>query len=699
MLLYFVNGGCPIVHAIEVCKPFFIAHGTQGIEVPKGQQGACFGLQPIIYHLIHAEVDSTVKVFPWPVGDYLMYGKGTWLFFTFGKLRIRPSGTQTNFECAAQAHIVGFIDFGEVGRIVRLYLGVQPWQPARGPAFVHMGAYVGRNIREGIETLTERGDEESRTASQHCNRPFLINLVKHSQRVALEVARRIVVMNRKRIDEVVRGTGQFGGRGFGCTDGHFTVELSAVGRDDFRAKKRCQLDGGFCFAATCCATNYDEMFHTNKNNCYLRAMNFINRGKSSGFLFTFGKTLLPWQMSNQFRRINLNGLERIPVNTPVLLAANHPTAFIDPVLLGVYSKPPLYFMTRGDLFASPTTRRIFESFNMFPVKRTRDGFTDLDRLDEMTQFVMESLEARRVLCIFVEGMHHADKRVLPIQKGIGRIAFSAYDKYQQSDLQIIPIGCNYWASDQTRDVASINVGKPIFVKDYWETYQNLPAQATHQLCRDIYEAIKPLCHHINDSEDDNLAEKLLTLHRSRYPIGHFPVVHYNNHYFEGEKDVTEWLNTLNDEEKTKLKKKIKKYFGHLEAYNISDEALMHPEWASIGRWMFLVLFFPFFIVGFMARLPIAALAHYGMHNLAQKREFKSSIYLGIEFFVGIVWLLLLLIAALLSRNPLWIGTAMALPVLYWFSTIYPEIAERAFKAMRALQHTERKKLLQEREKL
>ncbi len=428
-------------------------------------------------------------------------------------------------------------------------------------------------------------------------------------------------------------------------------------------------------------------------------MNFNTRGKSSGFLFTFGRALLPWQMGNQFRRINLNGLERIPKNTPVLLASNHPTAFIDPVILGVYIKQPLFYMTRGDLFIKPMTRRILESLNMFPVKRTRDGFTDLDRLDEMTQFVLESLEVHQVLCVFVEGMHHADKRVLPIQKGIGRIAFSAYDKLRQDDLQIIPVGCNYWATDSPRDVASINIGTPIFVKDYWETYQNVPAQATHQLCKEISESIKRLCHHIDDTDDDQLAEQLLTLHRSKYPIGHFPVVHYNNGFFDGEKAVTERLNNLDDADKAKLKKKANNYFEHLKTYNINDEALMHPEWAGASRWIFLVLFFPFFIAGYLARLPIALLAHYGMNRMAQKREFKSSIYLGIEYIVGMLWLLLLFIFALLSQKPFLIGLTMSLPILYWFSTIYPEVATRTFSAFRALQHPERKKLLQERKKL
>lgn len=428
-------------------------------------------------------------------------------------------------------------------------------------------------------------------------------------------------------------------------------------------------------------------------------MKYNFRGKSSGFLYHFGKSLLPWQMCNQFRQLYLNGLDSIPTNTPVLIAANHPTAFLDPVLLGVFTQPPLYFMTRGDLFTKPLARKVFESFNMFPVKRSRDGFNDMDRLDEMTQYVQDSMGDRKALCIFVEGMHHYDKRLLPIQKGIARVAFASYEKHRQDDLQIIPVGCAYWETDQPRDVAYINVGKPIFVKDYWESYQNLPAQATYQLCKDIYEAIKPLCHHVESPEDDKLAERLLHLQRSEHPVPHFPVFRYNTNAFGKEKRVTDWVNNMGDEEKEKLKKKTKKYNNRLKETNISDEALLHPEWASISRWIFIVLCFPLFLAGALARLPIAALANYMMNNKIRKREFKSSIYLGVEFFVGFFWLLSLIIAALISGKALWIGLTLALPLLYWFSIVYKEVAERAFKALRALQHPERKSLLHEREKL
>ena len=167
-------------------------------------------------------------------------------------------------------------------------------------------------------------------------------------------------------------------------------------------------------------------------------LRYINKCK--GWLYLFGDILLDWHVNLHFRQINLVNMEKILPDAPVIVAANHPTAFIDPVILGQFSHAPLYFMTRGDIFKNKKVRRILESFNMFPVNRARDGFTGANRLEETNEIVLKSLEERLAICVFVEGQHHADRRIMPVQKGIARISFAAYEKFRQEDLQIVPVG-------------------------------------------------------------------------------------------------------------------------------------------------------------------------------------------------------------------------------------------------------------------
>jgi hypothetical protein len=80
---------------------------------------------------------------------------------------------------------------------------------------------------------------------------------------------------------------------------------------------------------------------------------------------------------------------------------------------------------------------------MFPVYRKKDGYGERDRNDEVFDYVKGKLLEGVAVNIFVEGEHHLDKRVLPMQKGIARIAFGTYQDHRLDDLQIVPVGCNY----------------------------------------------------------------------------------------------------------------------------------------------------------------------------------------------------------------------------------------------------------------
>lgn len=428
-------------------------------------------------------------------------------------------------------------------------------------------------------------------------------------------------------------------------------------------------------------------------------MKFSFRHKSKGFIYVAAERLLPWQIHNQFRRVNISGLERIPYDQPVLLAANHPTAFIDPVLLGNFVDTPIYFMTRGDIFMQPFARKLLEETNMFPVKRLRDGFSGADRLDETTEYVVNRLRERNTVGIFTEGQHHHDKRILTMQKGIARLAFAAYEQLQQDDLLVIPVGCSYWHPEQIRDVAFFNGGTPLLVKDYYPLYQTSPAQAINKLLRDISDQLKQLAFHIESPEDDKLVERLLTLHRSEHPIGHFPVVRQDKTQFDAEKRVIDWVNGMEAEQKAALNQRVKHYLKRVSAAGLRDDALLNPQWAGFTRWIILLLGLPLFIPGWIARRPIVTLAHYITTKKIQKTEFKTSIWFGVELFAGLLWLLLLILIGALSHEPVALAIALSLPVLYIFSIIYAEVAGRAFAALKALRHPDRKALTDERKTL
>jgi Acyltransferase len=423
-------------------------------------------------------------------------------------------------------------------------------------------------------------------------------------------------------------------------------------------------------------------------------MNWKYRYQSDGWLHDFLSYLTFWMLGVHYRRMYMHGLEHFPEgDVPAMIAANHPTAFIDPFTIGHYTARPLYYMTRGDIFRHPTARRILESINMFPVFRTKDGYSDKDRHDPVMEFCLNTLQKGRVICMFSEGQHHYDKRVLHAQKGIARIAFAAYEKFRQPDLQIVPVGLSFWYTDRTRDVNHTIFGPPLYIRDYWARYQQNPAATVLQLCRDIEQAIRPLCYHINDPADDALTEQLLTLARSTRPIGHFPVTVKHRREFDADQQVIAAVNNSSADEKMALSAQCDTYFQALEVTGLSDECVLNPHWFNPVRFIVLLVGLPLFLLGFLGRLPIGLLAHWVTERKVAKREFKSSIYCGIEFIIGALWYFSMFVAALFTLNPVWISLAAAMPLLAWFSRVYREVAARFFGALRVRWSGERPRLL------
>jgi glycerol-3-phosphate O-acyltransferase / dihydroxyacetone phosphate acyltransferase len=425
-------------------------------------------------------------------------------------------------------------------------------------------------------------------------------------------------------------------------------------------------------------------------------MNWTIKSQRDGYLYKIWRKQTPWMLYNQMRHVHAHNRAGVPSDQPVIIAANHPTAFVDPVMIGRFVYPYLYNMTRGDIFRKYWARRIMNEINMFPVFRTRDGYTEADRNDGVFEFCIEKLINRRALTLFVEGMHHADKRINPLQKGIARIAFPAYAQHNLEDLVIIPIGCSYWYSDRVRDVAFFNVGTPIAIKDYSATYQTSPAAATKRLCDDITTALRSLAFHISDPDDDDLAEYLLELHRSDHPQAAFPHTTYNDLAFRGEKAVLDRLNQLDPAVKTDLGAKCDSYFNDLKKHNLTDGGLMNPQWMARPRILILLIGFVPFLFGWLGHAPVEALAAWVTNNKIKKREFKSSIYMGIEHFGGILWYQTWIILALIVWKPVLIGLALLWPLCGAWSLVWRDLWGDFTAAWRASRHPERTQLMAKR---
>lgn len=429
-------------------------------------------------------------------------------------------------------------------------------------------------------------------------------------------------------------------------------------------------------------------------------MKWRNRHKSTGKAYPYIEIFSNLMYWGFFKKIYPHNFSSVPDDQPILIASNHPTAFIECAMVTGYIDAPVYNMARGDIFRKPFYRRLMENINMFPIYRKRDGYSENDRNDEVFEYCIDKLKNNGVVAIYVEGEHHSDKRVRPLQKGIARIAFATFERYQQQNLSIYPMGNNFVQEGMPRDTVMLNIGQPIYVKDYWDAYQENSARAITFLCKDIETALQQICFHIEHPDDDALAEQLLTLHRSEHPAPALPIVERKNQRFNREKAVLDRLNTLAATEKTMVREKVNTYFAALEKAGITDGAIVNAQrW---GNWMWLLFFGSMlipFLIGFVTSWPLLWLSHKVAKKAVKKKIFFGSVVMGVAFLGGLVWYSLLLLLALCTL-PLWWSLAIpVVVVLGWFSMIYREQWAQWRAARRAVAHTDYKVLLQWRKTL
>jgi len=409
--------------------------------------------------------------------------------------------------------------------------------------------------------------------------------------------------------------------------------------------------------------------------------------QSTGWLYLLLTPLIHVVYLLLFRKIYLHNRQGVKPNTPVLIAANHPTAFIDPIFFTTFFAPPVYNMTRGDIFRKPFFRKILESCNMFPVFRQRDGYQERDRNDEVFEYCQNKLRNRVTVNIFVEGEHHMDKRIFPLQKGIARIAFGTYARHKLEDLQVVPVGCNYIHGDRTRDEAKIIVGDPLYIRDYWPTYEHNPNLAINQLCKDILKSLKSICYHIEDRADDTLAEQLLSLCRNDNPASFLPVVEHHASLFRKEKDVLNRLNEMPESEKNALRDRVTTYFSALENAGISDEALTHPEHGKPERLLLLLPIAPIALLGYILGWPVRYLVFRVARKTVKKREFYTSVLMGMTVLIGGFYFSLMLLTGLLIGASWLVTLALLLPILAWVSVFWKETMKRWKASSRAKSHS------------
>lgn len=168
-----------------------------------------------------------------------------------------------------------------------------------------------------------------------------------------------------------------------------------------------------------------------------------------------------------YSRLVCKGVENIPSDGAVIFAPNHTNALMDALTVLAMADRTTVFVARADIFKNKYIAKLLYFFKLMPIMRMRDGRENLKKNEEIIRKAVEVLEAGVPFCIFCEGTHRMKHSLLPIVKGIFRIAFRCNDELKgDKPVYIVPVGIEYGSYTRYRNSLSINVGKAIDVTGF-----------------------------------------------------------------------------------------------------------------------------------------------------------------------------------------------------------------------------------------
>ncbi|MBL0938868.1 MAG: 1-acyl-sn-glycerol-3-phosphate acyltransferase [Gemmatimonadaceae bacterium] len=177
-----------------------------------------------------------------------------------------------------------------------------------------------------------------------------------------------------------------------------------------------------------------------------------------------------------YRSITVTGLERIPESGPVFIAANHPNALVDALVVGCVVPRRVRFTAKATIFSNPLGARLLTRIGVVPLRRASDersetpsdGQPDPARPDPARNAasfdaVADALAEGAAIVIFPEGRSHDDPHLAPLRTGLARMAWHAADARGVRELRIVPVGLLFEQKERPRSRILVRVGEPLVV--------------------------------------------------------------------------------------------------------------------------------------------------------------------------------------------------------------------------------------------
>jgi 1-acyl-sn-glycerol-3-phosphate acyltransferase len=146
------------------------------------------------------------------------------------------------------------------------------------------------------------------------------------------------------------------------------------------------------------------------------------------FIYYLFRNLITIGLRVYYKEVTVSGLEKFPVNNPVMTVSNHPTGLMDVFLVLYHIKKQIKFTAAGSLFKDKLQATFLTSAGAIPLYRQKDTPDEMDKNVDSFENCFQELETGGAIGFYPEGTSHPEPWVNPIKTGAARIALQQFSQ-------------------------------------------------------------------------------------------------------------------------------------------------------------------------------------------------------------------------------------------------------------------------------
>jgi glycerol-3-phosphate O-acyltransferase / dihydroxyacetone phosphate acyltransferase len=382
-----------------------------------------------------------------------------------------------------------------------------------------------------------------------------------------------------------------------------------------------------------------------------------------------------------FKTLHIKGVENIPKTGPVFLVANHPSSFMDPLVIGTLANRELFFLAKGTLFQNKFSRRLLHQLNMIPIYRSQESTDQSEKNKEVFFHCVQHFAKGGAILVFPEGISITERKINKIKTGTARICFETQEQHDNNfGLKIVVIGLNYSNPHQFQSDLFVNIDEPIEVSQYFELYKKDQLKGTHALTEEIRLRLEKRVIAIQDSNVDQLVAKIELIYKSQLTKNSALSENDMEREFKITKTIIDSVHHFIEHEPERIRRftqEVDAYLHMLDSLTLNDNLIRgieksRPFLEALKASLYLMFGFPVFVFGFVNNYLPFKIPRWTAGFISQRKEFFGaiSISIGTLSFLIFYFLQIFLVKRFFSDWKIVLVYASLLPLTGLFAYHY-----------------------------